>query len=78
MPVSVGIDLGTTFSAVAMIDPQTKLPVIIPNHEGGKITPSVIQFRNGETVFGSEAESAFNAGEAGCVATFKRDMGKIA
>lgn len=76
MAVSVGIDLGTTFSAVAIIDPQTNLPKIIPNREGNKITPSVIQFIDGQPIFGSEAESAFNAGESGCVATFKRNMGK--
>lgn len=76
MAVSVGIDLGTTFSAVAYIDPKTKLPKIIPNREGNNITPSVIQFVNGRTIFGSEAESAFNAGESGCAATFKRGMGK--
>ncbi|MDR1149267.1 MAG: Hsp70 family protein [Spirochaetaceae bacterium] len=76
MAVSVGIDLGTTFSAVAYIDPQTKLPKIIPNREGKNITPSVIQFVNGRAIFGSEAESAFNAGQSGCAATFKRGMGK--
>jgi molecular chaperone DnaK len=76
LAVSVGIDLGTTFSAVAYIDPKTKLPKIIPNREGNNITPSVIQFVNGRTIFGSEAESAFNAGESGCAATFKRGMGK--
>jgi molecular chaperone DnaK len=76
MAVSVGIDLGTTFSAVAIIDPQTKLPKIVPNREGGKITPSVIQFIDGKPVFGTEAESAFVAGESGCAATFKRNMGK--
>lgn len=76
MAVSVGIDLGTTFSAVAIIDPQTKTPRIVPNAEGNNTTPSVIQFINGEPVFGSEAESAFNANEPGCVTTFKRGMGK--
>lgn len=76
MSVSVGIDLGTTYSAVAIVDPNTKLPRVIPNREGMKITPSVIQFLNGEILFGTEAESAFNAGELGCAATFKRNMGK--
>lgn len=76
MAVSVGIDLGTTFSAVAIVDPQTKMPKIIPNGEGNKITPSIIQFINGKPVFGSEAESAFAASEPGCAATFKRGMGK--
>lgn len=76
MAVSVGIDLGTTFSAVAIVDLQTKMPKIVPNGEGNKITPSVIQFINGKPVFGSEAESAFAASEPGCAATFKRGMGK--
>ena len=31
MAVSVGIDLGTTFSAVAVIDKATGMPVIVPN-----------------------------------------------
>ena len=75
MSVSVGIDLGTTFSAVAYIDPKTKQPTIIPNTEGRRITPSVIQFLDGEMIFGSEAEEAMAAGESDCVATFKREMG---
>ena len=75
MGVSVGIDLGTTFSAVAYIDPKTKQPTIIPNREGKRITPSVIQFLDGEVIFGSEAEEALASGESDCVATFKREMG---
>lgn len=75
MSISVGIDLGTTFSAVAYIDPKSKSPRIIPNREGKNITPSVIQFLDGEIIFGSEAEDAYNAGEPNCVATFKREMG---
>ena len=76
MSASVGIDLGTTFSAVAYVDPKTRLPKIIPNREGRNLTPSVIQFLNGEEIFGGEAEDAFNAGEENCVATFKREMGE--
>lgn len=76
MSISVGIDLGTTYSAVAFINPKTKLPQIIPNREGNKLTPSVIQFLDGEVIFGSEAEEAYNAGEEDCAATFKREMGE--
>jgi molecular chaperone DnaK len=76
MAISVGIDLGTTFSAVAIIDPDTGLPKIVPNSDGKNSTPSIIQFLNGKPVFGMEAERAFNAGVSGCVATFKRGMGK--
>jgi len=76
MAISVGIDLGTTFSAVAYIDKLSNQPKVIPNSEGKRITPSIIQFLDNELVFGSEAEDAFAAGESGCVATFKRSMGK--
>ena len=75
MAASVGIDLGTTYSAVAVVDASTGLPRILPNREGAHITPSVIQFLDGEPVFGSEAESAFRAGEPDCAASFKRSMG---
>ncbi len=75
MSVSVGIDLGTTFSAVAVIDKRTNQPVIVPNSEDKKITPSIIQFLDGRMIFGSEAESAYNAGKEDCVGTFKRNMG---
>ncbi len=75
MSISIGIDLGTTYSAAAYVNPQTGIPEIIPNPEGKKITPSVIQFINGKILFGSEAEEAFNEGASGCAATFKRSMG---
>ena len=54
MAVSVGIDLGTTYSVVAIIDKETNQPRIVPNSEGNKITPSVIQFVEGSMVFGTE------------------------
>lgn len=81
MGVSVGIDLGTTFSAVAIVDPKTNLPQIVPNKDGEKITPSVVQFqkdyKTGQVniIVGSEAKEAFDLGEDGCVSAFKRLMG---
>ena len=36
MSISVGIDLGTTFSAVAYINPATNLPEILPNSDNRK------------------------------------------
>lgn len=75
MPVTVGIDLGTTFSAVARIDHVTGKPEIVLNSDNRKITPSVIWFSDGECIFGSEAEEAFQRGEPDCAAAFKRDMG---
>ena len=77
MGIKIGIDLGTTFSAVAMMDPRKGQPVIIPNTQGDKITPSVIQFtEDGEIIVGAEAKDAFEAGESGCASVFKRSMGK--
>ncbi|MCO7136505.1 Hsp70 family protein [[Clostridium] leptum] len=77
MGIKIGIDLGTTFSAVAMIDKQKGIPVIIPNSMGERITPSVIQFtEDGDIIVGAEAKEAFEAGESGCTSVFKRSMGK--
>ena len=76
MPISIGIDLGTTYSAAAYVNPMTGRPEIIPNPEGGRITPSVILFDEGRPIFGSEAEEAFRLGLGGCAATFKRSMGQ--
>ncbi len=76
MGIKVGIDLGTTFSAVAMMDEKKGQPVIIPNTLGERITPSVIQFtEDDEIIVGSEAKEAFEAGESGCASVFKRSMG---
>ncbi len=76
MGIKVGIDLGTTFSAVAVMDEKKGQPVIIPNTFGEKITPSVIQFtEDDEIIVGSEAKDAFEAGESGCTSVFKRSMG---
>lgn len=76
MGIKVGIDLGTTFSAVAMMDEKKGQPVIIPNTLGERITPSVIQFtEDDEIIVGTEAKEAFEAGESGCASVFKRSMG---
>ena len=61
MGLKVGIDLGTTFCAVARLDESTGKPVIIPNTLGDKITPSVIQFtEDGEVIVGEDAKEAFD------------------
>ena len=76
MGIKIGIDLGTTFSAVAVMDEKSGQPVIVPNTLGEKITPSVIQFtEDGEIIVGAEAKEAFEAGESGCASVFKRGMG---
>jgi molecular chaperone DnaK len=72
----VGIDLGTTFSAVAYLNPQG-VPTTIPNAEGDLTTPSVVLFeKSGEIVVGREARRAALV-EPGRVADcVKRSMGE--
>lgn len=75
MGINVGIDLGTTFCAVARINKDNK-PEIIPTTDGMKITPSVIQFLpDGSHICGDSAKEASEDGEEGCVSAFKRFMG---
>lgn len=77
MGIRVGIDLGTTFSAVARIDPQTGKPVIIKNSYGASITPSVLCFQeDGSVLFGEEAKNMQGIGDPNAIAFFKRSMGK--
>src|SRR3989442_15445076 len=55
MPRAVGIDLGTTNSVVAVLEAGE--PVVIPNAEGARITPSVIGFsKTGEVLVGEVAK----------------------
>ena len=75
--VPVGIDLGTTFSVVAYLDPSGR-PCTILNSEGDAITPSVVLFDGGSVVVGKEAVKAAPL-EPDRVADFaKRDMGNAA
>ncbi len=72
---AIGIDLGTTFSAVAHIDPYGK-PQLIPNSESERITPSVILFDGGSAVVGTLAKNN-SVSEPEKIADFvKREMGK--
>lgn len=70
----VGIDLGTTNSAIAHIDQYGK-PYVIPNREGNTITPSVICFRGDEILIGEEAKEMQALGSYPIAAFFKRQIG---
>jgi molecular chaperone DnaK len=71
---AVGIDLGTTYSAVAYID-DTGRPVTLVNAEGDLVTPSVVLFEGHQPVVGKEALKAL-ATEAEHVAQCaKRELG---
>ena len=71
----VGIDLGTTFSAVAyMVGSE---PQIIPNAEGGRITPSVVGFaKSGERLAGQLAKRQAITNPENTIYSIKRFMGR--
>src|SRR5256714_3517961 len=72
---AVGIDLGTTFSAIAHIDQYGK-PQIIPNAESERITPSVILFDSNQAIVGTLAKQNAMAEPEKIVDFVKREMGK--
>ncbi len=72
---AVGIDLGTTFSAIAHIDDYGK-PMIIPNAESERITPSVLLFDGTTAVVGTYAKQNAVAEPEKIVDFLKREMGK--
>jgi molecular chaperone DnaK len=70
----IGIDLGTTNSCVAVLEGDR--PVIIPNAEGGRTTPSVVAFtKSGERLVGQLAKRQAVTNAAGTIASIKREMG---
>jgi molecular chaperone DnaK len=70
----VGIDLGTTFSEIAVMEGGK--PVIIPNSEGERLTASVVAFtKEGERVVGSMARRQAIANPERTVYSIKRKMG---
>jgi molecular chaperone DnaK len=71
----VGIDLGTTNSCVAVMDGGT--PVVIPNAEGARTTPSVVGYRaDGERLVGQVARRQAAQNVENTIATVKRLMGR--
>jgi len=70
----VGIDLGTTYSAVAIVGPDG-LPEIIPNREGERITPSVVMFHEDFATVGSSAKQSAAESPDDVVQFVKRRMG---
>ncbi len=69
----IGIDLGTTNSCVAVIEGGE--PVVIPNSEGARTTPSVVAFKDGERLVGAIAKRQAVANPDNTVMSIKRDMG---
>ncbi|HEX9142437.1 MAG TPA: molecular chaperone DnaK [Gaiellaceae bacterium] len=75
MPRVIGIDLGTTNSAMAVMEGGE--PTIIPNSEGGRITPSVVAFtKNGERLVGQVAKRQSITNAENTIYSIKRFMGR--
>jgi molecular chaperone DnaK len=71
----VGIDLGTTNSVVSVLEAGE--PVVIPNAEGSRTTPSVVGFsRNGEILVGEVAKRQAITNPDRTVRSVKREMGR--
>ena len=76
MGINVGIDLGTTFSAVAYINPISGKAEIVKNLLGDSVTPSVIAIaENGNIVHGVTAKEMREEGYEHTASFFKRAMG---
>ncbi len=74
MPKAVGIDLGTTNSVVAVLEAGD--PVVIPNAEGARTTPSVVAFsKTGEVLVGEVAKRQAITNPDRTIRSVKRHMG---
>lgn len=69
-----GIDLGTTFSCIAYVDEHGK-PVIIPNFDGNRTTPSVVFFDESNVIVGEEAKNSLPMYPDKISSFVKKDMG---
>ncbi|GIU84686.1 MAG: chaperone protein DnaK [Acidimicrobiales bacterium] len=74
MPKAVGIDLGTTNSVVAVLEGGD--PVVIPNAEGSRTTPSVVAFaKDGQVLVGEVAKRQAITNPERTIRSVKRHMG---
>ena len=72
----IGIDLGTTNSCVAVMEGND--PVVIPNSEGGRTTPSVVAFtKSGERLVGQPAKRQAITNPKHTIFSIKRFMGRV-
>src|SRR5438874_11969505 len=75
MPKTVGIDLGTTNSVIAVMEGGE--PVVIPNSEGSRTTPSVVAFtKSGERLVGQLARRQAAVNPENTVYSIKRFVGR--
>ena len=75
MAKTIGIDLGTTNSCMAILEGSA--PTVIPNAEGGRTTPSVVAFgRDGQRLVGAPAKRQSVTNPQNTVFSIKRFMGR--
>jgi molecular chaperone DnaK len=70
---TIGIDLGTTFSAISYV--EAGKPIIIPNSEGDRTTPSVVHIKDDDIVVGAHAKNQSMVDPKSTVRSVKRLMG---
>ncbi|MDR2730777.1 MAG: Hsp70 family protein, partial [Treponema sp.] len=76
MGINVGIDLGTTYSAIAVFDDATGQVRILKNSGGMNCTPSVTHIENGKVKIGDEAKQLQGSGDLNAAAFYKSMMGE--
>src|ERR1700716_3327476 len=75
MAKTIGIDLGTTNSCMAVLEGGE--PTVIPNAEGGRTTPSVVAFtKDGERLVGQGAKRQAVTNPQNTIFSIKRFMGR--
>src|ERR1700686_4598075 len=75
MAKTIGIDLGTTNSCMAVLEGGE--PTVIPNAEGGRTTPSVVAFtKDGQRLVGAPAKRQSVTNPENTVSSIKRFMGR--
>ena len=73
----VGIDLGTTNSLVAIIHPENKKPVVLKEHDGNALVPSIIHFdQAGNVSVGDRAKEFLLSEPNRTIFSVKRLLGK--
>jgi heat shock 70kDa protein 1/2/6/8 len=72
----IGIDLGTTFSCVAVFDSETQKVKVLPNTIGEKTTPSWVAFTNSGRVVGQPAKQQASMNAANTIYDIKRIIGR--
>lgn len=74
----VGIDLGTTNSLVAIIHPESRKPVVLKEHDGNALVPSIVHFDSstGIITVGDEAKNYLITEPQNTIFSVKRLMGK--